>query len=34
MGTLQNQQGSLSVKAGKVEAIDVNAIPVPSHDFH
>jgi error-prone DNA polymerase len=33
-GTLQNQQGSISVKAGKVEAIDVNAIPVPSHDFH
>jgi error-prone DNA polymerase len=33
-GTLQNQQGSLSVKAGKVEAIDVNVIPVPSHDFH
>jgi error-prone DNA polymerase len=33
-GTLQNQQGSVSVKAGKVEAIDVNAIPVPSHDFH
>jgi error-prone DNA polymerase len=33
-GTLQNQQGSLSIKAGKVEAIDVNAIPVPSHDFH
>ena len=34
LGTLQNQQGSLSVKAGKVEALDVNAIPVPSHDFH
>jgi error-prone DNA polymerase len=33
-GTLQNLQGSLSVRAGKVEAIDVNAIPVPSHDFH
>jgi error-prone DNA polymerase len=33
-GTLQNQQGSLSVKAGRVEAIDVNVIPVPSHDFH
>ncbi|HYP08652.1 MAG TPA: error-prone DNA polymerase [Bryobacteraceae bacterium] len=33
-GTLQNQQGSISVKAGRVEAIDVNAIPVPSHDFH
>ena len=33
-GTLQNQQGAISVKAGKVEAIDVNAIPVPSHDFH
>lgn len=33
-GTLQNQQGAISVKAGKVEALDVNAIPVPSHDFH
>lgn len=33
-GTLQNQQGAISVKAGKVEAIDVNAIPVPSHNFH
>jgi error-prone DNA polymerase len=33
-GVLQNQQGSISVKAGRVEAIDVNAIPVPSHDFH
>jgi error-prone DNA polymerase len=33
-GTLQNQQGSISIKAGKVEAIDVNAIPVPSHNFH
>jgi error-prone DNA polymerase len=28
-GTLQNQQGSISLKAGKVEAIDVNAIPCP-----
>jgi error-prone DNA polymerase len=33
-GTLQNQQGSISIKAGKVEAIDVNVIPVPSHNFH
>ncbi|MDZ4799348.1 MAG: error-prone DNA polymerase [Bryobacteraceae bacterium] len=33
-GVLQNLQGSLSVKAGRVEPFDVNAIPVPSHDFH
>ncbi|MBC8165670.1 MAG: error-prone DNA polymerase, partial [Bryobacteraceae bacterium] len=33
-GILQNQQGSVSVRAGRVEAFDVNAIPVPSHDFH
>lgn len=33
-GTLQNQQGSISVKARRVEPLDVNAIPVPSHDFH
>jgi len=33
-GVLQNQQGSVSVKAGRFEAFDVNAIPVPSHDFH
>ena len=33
-GVLQNQQGSISVRAGRVEPFDVNAIPVPSHDFH
>jgi error-prone DNA polymerase len=33
-GVLQNLQGALSVKAGRVEPFDVNAIPVPSHDFH
>jgi error-prone DNA polymerase len=33
-GTLQNQQGAISVKAGRAQVIDVNAIPVPSHDFH
>lgn len=33
-GILQNQQGAVSVRAGKVESFDVNAIPVPSHDFH
>lgn len=33
-GVLQNQQGSISIRAGRVEPFDVNAIPVPSHDFH
>src|SRR5690606_5522243 len=33
-GTLQNQQGAISVRAGHVEPLDTNAIPVPSHDFH
>ncbi len=33
-GVLQNQQDSISVKAGRISAMDVNAIPVPSHDFH
>ena len=33
-GVVQNQQGSISVKAGRIAAMDVNAIPVPSHDFH
>jgi error-prone DNA polymerase len=33
-GILQNQQGAVSVRAGRVEIFDVNAIPVPSHDFH
>jgi error-prone DNA polymerase len=33
-GVLQNQQNAISVKAGRVEVLDVNAIPVPSHDFH
>ena len=33
-GVLQNQQDSISVKAGRVSALDVNAIPVPSHNFH
>jgi error-prone DNA polymerase len=33
-GILQNQQGAVSVRAGRAEILDVNAIPVPSHDFH
>jgi error-prone DNA polymerase len=33
-GVLQNQQNSISVRASGAEALDVNAIPVPSHDFH
>jgi error-prone DNA polymerase len=33
-GVLQNQQGAISVRAGRIEVLDVNAIPVPSHDFH
>ena len=33
-GVLQNQQGSISIRAGRIEVLDVNAIPVPSHDFH
>jgi error-prone DNA polymerase len=35
-GVLQNWQGSVSVKAGRVEVLDINAIPIPvvSHDFH
>jgi len=33
-GVAQNQQGAISVRARHVEALDVNAIPVPSHDFH
>jgi len=33
-GTLQNQQGSISIKAGKVEALEMNIIPAPSHNFH
>jgi error-prone DNA polymerase len=33
-GVLQNQNGAISIQAGRAEAFDVNAIPVPSHDFH
>jgi error-prone DNA polymerase len=33
-GVLQNQEGAISIRAGRAEAFDVNAIPVPSHDFH
>ncbi len=33
-GTLQNQQGAISIRAQHAEELDVNAIPVPSHDFH
>jgi error-prone DNA polymerase len=33
-GILQNQQNAISIKARKVLPLDVNAIPVPSHDFH
>ena len=33
-GILQNQQNAISVRARKVLPLDVNAIPVPAHDFH
>jgi error-prone DNA polymerase len=35
-GILQNWQGSVSVRAGRVDVLDINAIPIPvvSHDFH
>ena len=33
-GVLQNQSGAISVKAHRVHALNVNAIPLPSHDFH
>jgi error-prone DNA polymerase len=33
-GVLQNQTGAISIRAGRVSSLDVNAIPVPSHDFH
>jgi error-prone DNA polymerase len=35
-GIMQNWQGSVSVRAGRVEVLDINAIPIPvvSHDFH
>jgi error-prone DNA polymerase len=32
-GILQNWDG-VSVKLGRAQPLDVNAIPVPSHDFH
>jgi len=33
-GTLQNQRGSVSVKASKVEGLRVNTTAAVSHDFH
>jgi error-prone DNA polymerase len=33
-GVLQNQEGAISIRAGRAEAFDANAIPVPSHNFH
>jgi error-prone DNA polymerase len=33
-GILQNQQGAISVRAGRVKPLEVNAIPIPSHNFH
>jgi error-prone DNA polymerase len=33
-GVLQNQQNAISIRAGRAWGLDVNAIPVPSHDFH
>lgn len=33
-GILQNQQNAVSIKAIQVEALNVNSVPVPSHDFH
>lgn len=33
-GVAQNQQGAISVRARHVEPMDVNAIPLPSHNFH
>jgi error-prone DNA polymerase len=33
-GILQNQQNAISVRAARAWGLDVNAIPVPSHDFH
>jgi error-prone DNA polymerase len=33
-GILQNQQNAISIRAARAWGLDVNAIPVPSHDFH
>ena len=33
-GTLQNQQGAVSIKVGHVAALHLNVTAVPSHDFH
>jgi error-prone DNA polymerase len=33
-GVLQNQQDAISVRADSAVVLDVNAIPVPSHNFH
>jgi error-prone DNA polymerase len=33
-GTLQNQDGVVSVKAGHIQAFDLATAEVPSHDFH
>ena len=33
-GILQNQRGSVSVKASRVEGLRVYAAPAVSHDFH
>jgi hypothetical protein len=32
-GVLQNQQGVVSVKAGRVQALEIDAAEVESHDF-
>jgi error-prone DNA polymerase len=33
-GVLQNQQGAISVKASRIEALSLTAATVASHDFH
>jgi error-prone DNA polymerase len=33
-GILQNQQGAISVKLRRAEALELGAVEVPSHDFH
>ena len=33
-GTLQNQDGVISVKAGSIEPFAISQAEMPSHDFH
>jgi error-prone DNA polymerase len=33
-GLLQNQQGAISIKLRRAEALHLDAVEVPSHDFH